>query len=76
VAREGGQAQDAQPGEGSGRPPGRPGDQAAFMREFASLATDDDADQPDAPPTPESDGEQPDDRARGGRFGFRKGQRR
>ena len=76
VAREGGQAQDAPPGEGSGRPPGRPGDQAAFMREFASLATDDE--QPDAsqPPTPESDGEQPEDRSRGGRFGFRKGQRR
>jgi hypothetical protein len=45
------------------------------MREFASLATD--ADQPDArPPTPESDGEQADDRARGGRCGFREGQRR
>jgi hypothetical protein len=75
VASESGKAENAQPGDQPNRPPGRPSDQAAFMREFASLATDDD--QPDAqPPTPESDGEQPEDRARGGRFGFRKGQRR
>ena len=55
---------------------GRGSDQAAFMREFASLATDDE-DPPDAPQPPASDpDEERDDRARGGRFGFRKGQRR
>ena len=79
VAPDGGQAEGPPPGDGdqARRPPGRAGDQAAFMREFASLATGDD-EQPDEsqPPAPESDGEQSEDRSRGGRFGFRKGQRR
>jgi hypothetical protein len=75
-AAGGGQEQAAPPGgQPPSRPPGR--DHAALMREFASLMTDD-SEGPDAakPPAPEADGEQPEDRSRGGRFGFRKGQRR
>jgi hypothetical protein len=64
------------PPDGDAPKPARGGDQAAFMREFASLATGDEDPAEALPPPSDPDEDQPDDRARGGRFGFRKGQRR
>lgn len=62
--------------EESGRPPGRGADQAAVMREFASLATGGGEARDDpGPPVPQPDDEPADDDRRG-RFGFRRGQRR